>query len=96
MYYYVYSLEVGKVFPTKTQNSEDEKDKQLINSIPQIVFIFIFYFIFNFSFLGRAAQCAGSYFPDQGSNPCSLQWKCGVLTTGLPGKSPQNFKLKTL
>ena len=24
----------------------------------------------------------------QGSNPCRLQWKCGVLTTGLSGKSP--------
>ena len=28
-----------------------------------------------------------SYFPDQVSNPGSLQWKHGVLTTGLPGKS---------
>ena len=26
-------------------------------------------------------------FPDQGSNPCLLQWKPRVLTTGLPGKS---------
>ena len=26
-------------------------------------------------------------FPDQGSNPHPLQWKHGVLTTGLPGKS---------
>ena len=24
-------------------------------------------------------------FPDQGSNLGLLQWKCGVLTTGLPG-----------
>ena len=24
-------------------------------------------------------------FPDQGSNPCPLQWKQGVLTTGPPG-----------
>ena len=30
---------------------------------------------------------AGSYFPNQGWNPCFLQWKHGVLTTGLPGKS---------
>ena len=27
-------------------------------------------------------------FPDQGLNPCSLCWKYGVLTTGLPKKSP--------
>ena len=25
------------------------------------------------------------YFPNQGSNPCSLQWKCGVSTTGWQG-----------
>ena len=24
--------------------------------------------------------------PGKGLNPCPLQWKCGVLTTGLPGK----------
>ena len=28
-----------------------------------------------------------SYFPDQGLNPCPLQWKHGVLTRGSPGKS---------
>ena len=30
---------------------------------------------------------AGSQFHDQGSNPVPLHWECGVLTTGLPGKS---------
>ena len=34
-----------------------------------------------------AMRHAGSYFPDQGSNLCPLQWKSGVLTTGPPGKS---------
>ena len=29
----------------------------------------------------------GYSFPDQGSNLCHLHWECGVLTTGLPGKS---------
>ena len=29
----------------------------------------------------------GFWFPEQGSNPHSLLWKCGVLTTGPPGKS---------
>ena len=24
---------------------------------------------------------------DQGSNPCPLQWKCGSLAPGLPGRS---------
>ena len=26
------------------------------------------------------------YFPNQGSNPCPLQWKCGVSTTGWQGR----------
>ena len=29
--------------------------------------------------------------PSQGSNPWPLQWKCGILTTGPPGKSPYLF-----
>ena len=33
-------------------------------------------------------ETAGRIFPDQGSNLCSLHWKCGVLTTGTPGKFP--------
>ena len=32
-------------------------------------------------------QHAGSLLPNQGSNLCPLQWKCRLLTTGLPGKS---------
>ena len=40
-----------------------------------------------FFFFGRIALHVGPYFPDQGSNPCALQWKHGVLTTGPPGKS---------
>ena len=30
----------------------------------------------------------GPYFPEQISNMCSLYWKHGVLTTGLPAKFP--------
>ena len=40
------------------------------------------------NFFGYAARHVGSQFPDQGLNPCPLHWKCGVLTTGPPGKSP--------
>ena len=29
-------------------------------------------------------------FPNQGLNPCPLQWKCRVCTTGLPGKFPSS------
>ena len=32
-------------------------------------------------------QHAGSSFLNQRTNLCPLQWKCGVLTTGLSGKS---------
>ena len=40
-----------------------------------------FFFLFN-----HCEQNVGSYFLDQGSNLCFLQWKHGVLTTGQPGK----------
>ena len=43
-------------------------------------FSFILFFIFVVS-----VQHAESYFPDQGSDLFSLQWKCRVLTTGLQG-----------
>ena len=33
----------------------------------------------------------GIQFPDKGSNPGPLNWECGVLATGPPGK-PQYFK----
>ena len=38
----------------------------------RLVFVFVF---------GRATRHEGSQFPDQGSNPCPMQWKLGVLTT---------------
>ena len=41
-----------------------------------------------FSFFGHSLRHAGSKFPDQGSNMCSLYWEHGVLTPWLPGKSP--------
>ena len=37
--------------------------------------------------LSEAWGDARSWFPNQGSNPCPLQQKCGVLTTGWSGKS---------
>ena len=43
-----------------------------------------------FSFFGHTMQHVRSWFPDQGLNLGPLQCKCGVLTTGLPGKS-QSF-----
>lgn len=40
---------------------------------------YIFFFLFDY-----ASWHMGSYFPDQGSNLRSLQWKPGVLTTDPP------------
>ena len=36
---------------------------------------------------GHTAQHAGSQLPNQGSNLYPLQWKCRILTTGLPNNS---------
>ena len=49
------------------------------------------YYWLCFFWGGVGQHCAwhaacGSYFSDQGSNPCPLQQKNGVLTTGRPGK----------
>ena len=35
-----------------------------------------------------ASLVAGSYFPNQESNPSPLRWECGVLAIGPPGESP--------
>ena len=42
---------------------------------------------------GHAMQHAGSQFPDQGLNPCPLQWKRKALTAGPPGKPLESFVL---
>ena len=38
-------------------------------------------------FFGHGSQHVGCYFPDLGRNHHTLHLKCGVLTTGPPGKS---------
>ena len=48
--------------------------------------VILFYFLFIY-FSGCAGRLAGSVFPNQGSNPCPLQWKRKVLTSGPPGNS---------
>ena len=45
------------------------------------------YFIYLF---GHTMWPLGSQFPGNRLNLHSLQWKHGILTTGLPGKSPVN------
>ena len=41
----------------------------------------------HFFFFFKPCHVSCGNFPDQGSNPGPLQWKAGVLTTGLPRKS---------
>ena len=41
-----------------------------------------------------AMRHAGSYFPDQGSNPCPLHWKHRVLTTRPSGMAPTPLMFK--
>ena len=38
-------------------------------------------------YFGHVVWHEGPKFPDQGPNPHPVQWKCRVLTSGLPGKS---------
>ena len=54
---------------------------------PQIGYLFIYYF-------GQVAQLLGSWFPNQGLNPCPQQWKCKFLTTGLPGNSQKGLFIR--
>ena len=46
-----------------------------------------------FSLTFVATQLVRSWFPNQGSNLGPQQWKCKVLTTGLPGNSLKSFSL---
>ena len=54
------------------------------------------YLIYLLSFFLLLCILHRSYFPDQGLNPCPLQCKYGVLTAGLPGKTPNSLFLNTL
>ena len=57
------------------------------------------YYLFNNAFnkciiiFGCTMQHGRSSFPNQGSNPCPLQWKHGVLTTPSGLKVPDRFKM---
>ena len=47
-----------------------------------------YFSIFFFFLWGRGMLCSmGNLSSHQGLNPHPLQWTCGVLTTGLPGRS---------
>ena len=50
-----------------------------------LLLLWIHFLSFYFLLFSHAAWRVISYFPDQGSNPCPIHWKQGVLTTGQPG-----------
>ena len=54
-----------------------------------------YYYYYYYGNTVHGMRHAGSYFSDQGSNPCPLQWKSGVLTTARPGKPPIISVLQT-
>ena len=43
--------------------------------------------IYFLKILWPCCMACGSYLPYQGPDLCPLHWKCGLLTTGLLGKS---------
>ena len=51
-----------------------------------LLLLLLLFYLFIY-FFGCTVRHLGSHFPDQGLNPCPVQWKHGVLTTGPPGKS---------
>ena len=57
---------------------------KLYSSYKTCFFLFLFIYLFIYFWPHHMAR---GIFPNEGSNPRSLQWKRGVLTTGPPGKS---------
>ena len=55
-----------------------------------MVWISTFNILFSFCSFGCIVRYLRSWFP-KGSNPCFLQWKCEVLTTGQLGKFLTSF-----
>ena len=53
------------------------------------------FFCFCFLVFCHSTGLVGSWFPDQGSNPCPLQWKHRFLTTGPPGNALRMCLLST-
>ena len=74
----------GQTFKETTFGLEiSQKDSEIIHDT---AFFNIYFYLFTW--LGEVLVVAcGIWFPDQGSNPGSLHWECGVPATGAPGKS---------
>ena len=69
------------IFPTQGLNLGLPYCRRILYQLshkgsPRIVFIYF----------DHTSLPVRSWFPDQGSNPGLQLWKCGVLTTGRPGK----------
>ena len=53
----------------------------MVSSSFKTSLLWFFFFFFDWLWLAESQD------PNQGLNPCPLQWKCGVLTTGPPGNA---------
>ena len=54
----------------------------------------LFTYHLHCTFCWPSSAAWGILIPRSRIEPVSLQWKCGVLTTGLPGKSQHSFELR--
>ena len=59
--------------------------RSLLDNVFQLITFIKFFFLFSFFFFWPCHTACGILVPNQGLTPCSLQWKHGVLTTGLSG-----------
>ena len=62
---------------------------------PSWVFFNYYFYLFIYLFIGCTLWHVRSQFPDQGLNPCPLQWKHRVPTTGPSGKSQPSLVLSS-
>ena len=60
---------------------EKKKEKKKSSFGYLVVFLLVVLFVCLFA---AATRMQDPQFPNQGSNPCPLQWKHGVLTNGPP------------
>ena len=92
LWYNTRGVVLGSLYKQKSQSGRVLKKTAFFSfflspSLPSVPPFFSFFFFFFLPHL------TGSDFPDQGWNPHSLHCYCGVLATGLPGKSQGDYIL---
>ena len=65
------------------QEKESKKEKEMLLILPAFSSLSISVSLFVFKFIfGQAVQHGGSWFHNQGSNPCPLHWEHRILAPG--------------